>query len=76
MKKSHLFGALCAGVFSLITTISNAALTPKLCGQVVYDDDLDLTWVANTNLAASNTFGLATGVSLGTYPGDLSGDYK
>jgi len=41
--------------------------------QAYYDTVLGITWLADANLAASNTFGLATGTSLGTYPGDPSG---
>ena len=35
---------------------ANAALVSRLGGQVVYDTDLDVTWLADANLAASNTF--------------------
>ena len=41
--------------------------------QAYYDTVLDITWLADANLAATNTFGLALGTSLGTYPGDPSG---
>lgn len=44
---------------------ANAALVAALGGQVVNDTDLNITWLANANLAATNTFGLATGVDLG-----------
>jgi len=37
---------------------ANAGLIPKLGGQVVYDDDRDITWLSDANLAASNTFGV------------------
>jgi hypothetical protein len=42
----------------------------------VFDDDYGtdgLTWTANADLAATNTFGLTTGTNLGLYPGDPSG---
>lgn len=32
-------------------------LSPGLGGQAVYDTDLNITWLANANLAASNSFG-------------------
>jgi hypothetical protein len=36
--------------------------------QAVYDTDLDITWIANGNLAGTNTFGLPTATDLGTHP--------
>ncbi len=36
-----------------------AALQPRLGGLAVYDTDLNITWLANANLAATNTFGTA-----------------
>jgi len=42
-------------------------------GGLIYDDVLDITWLQNANLAATETFGLSTGVSLGTHPNDTSG---
>ena len=61
---------------------SQAALVPYTSAGVnlVYDNDYKpfdasspgLTWTADANLAASNTFGLSTGVDLGLYPGDSS----
>ena len=73
MKKSRLLGAVCAVVLSLVILPSRAALAPVLGGQAVSDTDFGITWIADANLAASNTFGLATGTSLGTYTGDTSG---
>lgn len=40
---------------------------------LIYDDVLDITWLQDPSLGASNTFGLATDVSLGTHPTDNSG---
>ncbi|MDP2784861.1 MAG: DUF1566 domain-containing protein [Sulfurimicrobium sp.] len=48
--------ALSAGLLS--ATGANANLMPALGGQVVNDTDLNITWLANANLAASNTFGV------------------
>ena len=42
-------------------------------GLAVYDDVRDISWVANANRVASNTFGLAYNTDLGDYPGDPSG---
>jgi len=39
----------------------NAALLSRLSGQAYYDDALQITWIANANLAATNTFGV-TGI--------------
>jgi len=41
----------------------NAALLERLGGQAYYDDVLDITWLADANLAASNTFGV-TGIAV------------
>lgn len=40
---------------------ANAALISRAGGQAYYDDVLDITWLANANLAATNTFGI-TGI--------------
>ena len=45
--------------------------TPTI--EAYYDTDLNITWLANANLAASNSFGLVYDTDLGTYPGDISG---
>jgi hypothetical protein len=66
--------ALSIGLLSA-TTGANAALVTALGGQVVNDTDLNITWLANANLAATNTFGLATGVYLGPTPNTLAGSY-
>jgi hypothetical protein len=52
MKKSRLLGAVCAAVFIVIALPSHAALVSRLAGQAIYDTDLDITWLANTNFAA------------------------
>lgn len=51
---------------SLLTTVvlftihtADAALLSRLNGQAVYDTDLNVTWLADANLAASNTFGVS-----------------
>jgi len=41
----------------------HAALLSRLGGQAVYDTDRNITWLANANLAASNTFGV-TGIAV------------
>jgi hypothetical protein len=38
---------------------AQAALESRLDGLAVYDTDLNITWLANANLAATNTFGVS-----------------
>ncbi len=57
IKKTLLAAALGASLLS--ATGAHAALTLTLGGQAVYDTDLNVTWLANANLAASNTFGVS-----------------
>jgi len=40
-------------------SIANAAFISRLGGQAMYDTDLDITWLTNANLAATNTFGVS-----------------
>lgn len=49
--------ALCIGLVS--ASGANAALVSALSGQVVNDTDLNVTWLSNANLAATNTFGVS-----------------
>jgi len=60
MKKSRLFGAVCACAVSLLSTSSYAALIgvlPTTPGgtdyQAYYDDVADLTWLADANAAGT-----------------------
>lgn len=41
--------------------------------EAYYDTVLDITWIADANLAASNTFGLPYATNLGDYPSDPYG---
>jgi hypothetical protein len=53
----------CLTAVSLVALISgtaNAALLSRLSGQAHYDSELDITWAADANLAASNNFGIST----------------
>jgi hypothetical protein len=47
--------ALCATVFLGLTTVSHAALIDK-GGGLIYDTDLDLTWLSDANAAAGSAF--------------------
>ncbi|TXT22904.1 MAG: hypothetical protein FD134_2361 [Gallionellaceae bacterium] len=58
MKLKQTLVAAALGFGMLTTTGAHAALTLTLGGQGVYDSDLNLTWLANANLAATNTFGV------------------
>ena len=60
---------LAAAVLLTAATGANATLVSALGGQVVNDTDLNVTWLSNANLAATNSFGLARNVDLGTIPG-------
>jgi hypothetical protein len=42
-----------------VASTASAALVSELGGEVVYDTDYNITWLANANLAASNTFGVS-----------------
>lgn len=63
---------LLAAIILLSTATANATLVTNSNGLTIYDTDLNVTWLANANLAATNTFGLATNVDLGPIP--TSGD--
>lgn len=54
---------LCGLVMLLLACGSaNAALLSRLAGQAYYDDVLNITWLANANLADTNAFGV-TGIA-------------
>ena len=42
-----------------LTSNAHATLMNSLGGDAIYDTESDLTWIANANLAATNTFGVA-----------------
>lgn len=50
---------------SVISASANAALLSRLGGQAVYDTDLNITWLTNANLAATNNFGVNSSYSGG-----------
>ena len=56
---NSLFAAIVLSVGLLFATTANANLVSALGGQVVNDTDLNITWLANANLAATNTFGVS-----------------
>jgi len=65
------FGVLAFLVFSVSS--AHAALLSRLGGQAYYDEEQGITWIANFNLAASNTFGLSYSTNLGDHPDDSYG---
>lgn len=56
-KKTLLALAFSASLFS--ATNAHAVLTLTLDGQGVYDSDLNITWLQNASLAATETFGVS-----------------
>lgn len=67
-SRSQVFFA--AVVLLSIVTSANAALVSRLNGQAVYDTDLNVTWLANANHAATNSFGV--GGTNWTQPGMMN----
>ncbi|WP_424191842.1 DUF1566 domain-containing protein [Ampullimonas aquatilis] len=59
MKLSKLCFSLLLVFLSLIPHSAFATLVTRLNGQAVYDTDINLTWLANANLSATNTFGVS-----------------
>jgi hypothetical protein len=57
VKEKH-FLVSCVAAFALVlnATLSHAALIDRGNG-LIFDTDLNITWIADANLAASNTFG-------------------
>jgi hypothetical protein len=54
-----LFAAIALSVGLLSATTANANLVSALGGQVVNDTDLNITWLANANLADTQAFGVS-----------------
>ena len=60
MKGQRLAGVVCAAILSLgLASTAHADLVSRMGGQAVYDTDLNITWIADANLALTNQFGLA-----------------
>ncbi len=51
-----------------LTSTANATLFTRLGGAAFYDDVLNITWLADANLIASETFGLFYNTELGDHP--------
>jgi hypothetical protein len=67
MQTKPLILALLAGL--AVSGAAQAALHDR-GGGLIYDTVLNITWLQNANLAASNTFGLAYNTDLGDHPDD------
>ena len=52
----------------LLAGSASATLQTRLSGQAYYDTALNITWLADANLAGSNTFGVS---GIGSTPSDL-----
>ena len=65
MKKSRLLGAVCGCSFIFSSNLVNASLVAKLNGEIIYDTDWNISWIADAGLQFSNTFGLDTSSSSG-----------
>jgi hypothetical protein len=67
MKSCHRWTSVVLFVVtSCASPLASAALVSRLGGQAYFDTDLDITWLADANLAASNTFGVSGISSAGT----------
>ena len=73
--KTHFLGAACAGFFTLAVSISaNAALIDR-GGGLIYDDDRDITWLADANYAMTSGYdadGMMTWSEAMTWAGNLN----
>ena len=72
MKSHHRYAVTALFIATLgALSVSNAALVDQ-SGGLIYDTDRNITWLANANLADSNTFGVS---GIGTdSPGDMTWD--
>ena len=73
--KLRLLVALCACLFITVATSTNATLVSRLGGQAYYDTVLNITWLTDANLAASNTFGTAGIDANGLMFSNTAGDW-
>jgi len=75
MKISQ-WGAVGVSLLTLgLVTTADAALVSRLGGQAVYDTDLNITWLADANLATSNTFGVTGIASNGAMTWDMASSW-
>ena len=70
--KSLMAACVIAVIYS---STANAALLSRLDGQAVYDTELDITWLTDANLAASNNFGVSGIAAAGTMNWDTANQW-
>lgn len=68
IMKTRIISGMMLLALSGFSAVASATyiLIPELGGQAVYDHATNLTWVANANLADTNTFGVS-GINAGGY---------
>lgn len=59
IRLHYLTASLILASGLLAMPAANASLQLRLGGQAFYDTELDVTWIANANLAATQSFGVA-----------------
>ena len=59
MNKQGIYSAIVTFSLATIHASAYAALIPQSGGDIIFDDDLGIYWLADTRLAASETFGVA-----------------
>lgn len=77
MKFHHRWAVTALFIVALgASSIANGALVSRLGGAAVYDTDLNITWLANANLAGSNDFGVSgIGCGVGCEDAPLAAGY-
>ena len=62
-------------LYTLFGSAANAALYSRLGGQAYYDDALDITWLADANLADTSNFGVSGIAFNGAMTWDTANDW-
>jgi len=62
VDKPYLFAAMCALLLTFVSQSTNAEFFSRYGGKIIYESDRNISWLANGNLAESNTFGIVTGI--------------
>lgn len=73
MRRDILSAAVAAIAFLTVSAPVDAALISRLDGAAVYDTDLNITWLADANYAATDQFGVV-GINTTTDPGAMDWD--
>lgn len=75
MKKQAILASSVGISIMGLSASADAALLSRLNGQAYYDEALEITWLANANLAQSETFGVDGIYSDGGMPWDTALDW-